>query len=137
MVRYSFCTFTGAMLFALFAQLVGCSTTDKLNELDYTVRAYERVIRWGDLEMTGQFRKERDVVLTDQDKKRMAGIRVTSYDVVDSSVSKDKLHAQQLVKIRYYFQDTMVEKTISDRQDWAFDEETQKWYLESYPPEFK
>ena len=64
-------------------------------------------------------------------------IRVTAYDVLNTSISEDHNEARVTVEIRYYDEERMSEITLTDRQTWKYDEEEEYWYLASPLPAFQ
>jgi hypothetical protein len=99
--------------------------------------AYGQAIRWGDYEMANGFIKKQE---TDQEvlnDDKFDKIRVTSYELLNSNPSEDKLRVHQDVKITYFKVNQMIEKTLIDRQLWEYDETEKAWYLQSGTPDFR
>ena len=115
--------------------LSACATADPIQVLGFTIRSYERSFRWGDIEGTEKFRKER----TNWDEKKrklLENISITQYDVIDSVMDSDEKALNQTVRIRYYHKDVLKEKTTIDRQRWEFDEANRRWQIVTPIPEF-
>ena len=115
--------------------LAACATADPIQVLGFTIRSYERSFRWGDIEGTEKYRKERTEW---DDKKRQSfeNISITQYDVLDSVMDADEKALNQTVRIRYYHKDVLKEKTTIDRQRWEFDETAKRWYIVTPIPTF-
>lgn len=123
-----------SILFLLASNLTGCATKDKGQIFQSTLRAYERVLRWGDIPKTNEFRKE-PVLFTSADKKRFKSIKVTDYDT--QQIEPDgELTMNVTVQIRYYNEEYMREKSIEDNQRWHYEKEKQLWYISSPMPKF-
>ncbi len=115
----------------------GCSTVDPEQRLGQTLRAYERVVRWGELERAASFRRGGAPGWSETVRRRLRGLRVTRYDVIDGAMEEaDRLYRQQ-VRIGYYYPDNPVERTVIDSQRWEYDAQRRKWYLVSPLPAFR
>ena len=123
-----------SILFLLISDLTGCATKSKEQVFQSTLRAYERVIRWGDITNSNEFRKE-PASFTSADKKRFKSIKVTDYDTQEMD-PEGELTMKVTVQIRYYNKEYMREKTIEDNQSWHYDKEKQLWFISSPLPKF-
>jgi hypothetical protein len=114
-------------------QSVGGQKRDEL--LTETLRAYSSTIRWGDLRHAyGYLRPEQAEKA--EIPPGLDNIRVTHYEVVDPLRMMGENGASQVVQIRYIQQDRQMEKELTDRQLWEFEEEAKRWYLISKVPPF-
>ena len=117
---------------------VACGgVSNKAKSLDTVTRAYEKHIRWGKFEEARAFKKGAQEYLTDAERKRLQNIRVTGYDMLNSSLSPDESLATLMVRIRFFNDEYAIEKTFMDRQTWKFDEASGHWFLESKIPDFR
>ena len=123
-----------SILFVLIAGLTGCATKSPEQVFQATMRAYDRVIRWGDISRSNQFRKE-PIKFTQADRKRFKFIKVTGYEIQQTDRIDDST-MKVTVQIRYYNEQFMLEKTIEDVQTWNYDKDKQLWYISSPLPEF-
>jgi hypothetical protein len=124
---------TRATAIMVVAVLAGCAGgLTRKDRLDYTLRAYERSIRWSQFDAASGFEAGGRAAVPD----RLQRIKVTSYDVVESTLADDKERAQQTVRIRYYDTDDMRERIAIDHQDWRYDTAKEKWVLQSGLPPF-
>lgn len=125
------CVFSSALL------LGGCSTTPKeLETLDETLQSYERAIRWGNYPLAVAF-QEKPKNLPDWERHALKNIRVTSYRVISQEVDPEMTEAKILVDIRYYFDNSAIERVLTDRQVWIYKENQEKWLLTTAFPKFK
>lgn len=116
----------------------GCAgVSERAQALDTVTRAYEKHLRWGKFEEARAFRKGAQEYLTDSERRRLQNIRVTGYDMLNSSVSPDQMTAILMVRIRYFHDEYAIEKTFIDQQKWQFDETLGRWFLESPIPSFR
>lgn len=126
---------TLSLLVVLFSSLLSCSTTDEMEALDASVRAYERAIRWGDFTLAKSFHKN-DSELSDLERRRLKFYRLTSFSIL-SNDTPDKQNSYSVVEIKYYKNDRPIIKTISVKQHWKRDKGSSLWYLESDFPDFR
>jgi len=122
------------------AFLSGCaSVADRKRSVYFqkTTRHYENNIRWGEFEAAVSFINPDEVTAPEPDPALLKRIRVTSYEVLSTTISDDHNVARVTVEIRYYDEDRMSEITLTDRQTWKYDEEEEYWYLASPLPAFK
>ena len=113
----------------------GCISDPKMLELDDTLRAYDRAVRWGSYQMIPSFRsKEKaDEVLA---YDRLKSIRITGYAQKQFQVSDKGTEAEQIVEIRYYDENVARENIEIDRQKWTYDTDSNRWVLVSDLPKF-
>jgi len=124
-----------ALLLFAALPLAGCTTTpDRQTQLDDTLRAYERAVRWGEFPSAAAFARPD---ARPSDFSRFSHVKVTGYDVAGMRLTKGGNHLTQLVKIHYYNTDYMVEKSVVDRQEWEYDAKDGHWYITSGLPKFK
>jgi hypothetical protein len=103
------------------------------DRLDETLRAYESAIRWSQFDVAGAFAGG----VAGADPEHLQRLKVTSYEVTESTLSDDKEQAQQTVQIRYYDSEDMRERVVVDRQQWRYDGAEKKWLLKSGLPPFE
>jgi hypothetical protein len=98
--------------------------------------SYAAAIRWGRFESAADFMapSPRPPAL---DSAWLKNIHVTSYEVLyRKNLEKGSL-IEQNVEIRYYHEQSGVEKTLLDRQRWRYQEKQNTWALESGLPAFR
>ncbi len=116
----------------------GCAgISDRAKSLDLITRSYEKHLRWGKFEEARAFKEGPQQYLTNSERRRLQNIRVTGYDMLNSSVSPDQSTAILMVRIRYVSDEDAIENTFIDRQKWHYDQATQRWFLESPIPSFR
>lgn len=120
--------------------VISCATFNdqkRLDSLEVLTDRYENAIRWGFYELAGGLVKTSEgPANTAPDYERLKKIRVSSYKVLNRGAEKGELKAVQVVEIRYYHIDYMIEKVLTDTQLWEYDTSEEKWYLTSGLPAF-
>ncbi len=120
--------------------LVGCAAFQekwRMADFEDVSSAYEQAIRWGNYEVAEGFTKVEEADQKGSNLDKFKKIRVTSYELLNTSTSEDKLRVRQSVKINYYDTDHLIERSIIDKQVWGYDETEESWYLQSGLPDFK
>lgn len=126
---------------ALFTVLLlsACGTIEKEQKsqsLHNSTRFYEYALRWGDYEKANGMRSPEGLMASPAPES-LEKFRITSYTLIDSYLSDDGLVLNQIVELRYYNEENLYERSITDRQKWVYDEEAEVWYLESPMPAFQ
>ena len=113
----------------------GCVSDPKMVELDDTLRAYDRAVRWSNFQMIPSFRsKEKAGEMLPYDK--LKSIRVTGYSRKQYKVNDTGTEADQVVEIRYYDENEARERVEIDNQKWVYDKELDHWVISSDLPKF-
>ena len=126
-----------ALFPAALLVLAGCGSIEKdkkANAMDAALNTYGDAIRWGYFETAYSYlhpdkRKEAPATLEN--------VRVTSYEVLQPPLMKDEENAEQVVRIEYVHKDVQQVRSLSDRQLWRYEKNTNTWWLNSGVPDFK
>lgn len=116
------------------ATLACNGTQTQLMKRDETLNSYGGAIRWGAFERAADFQSRVDNAPLDMNI--LKDIHVTAYDPVFKKEQDEGKTVRQTVEIRYFHEQTGVEKTLTDHQIWRFDEEKDAWHLETPLPRF-
>ena len=120
--------------------MVGCtalSNLKKQGDFKVTAEEYARTVRWLDFETANEFRKYTKTEKIPPNFKRLRRVKVTSYEVRQSTPLIGNTRVRQIVDIRYYKTDEMIERSLRDDQLWQYDARDDRWYLWSGLPDFK
>jgi PBP1b-binding outer membrane lipoprotein LpoB len=120
--------------------LSGCAAVDdskKTITYDKAAWKYETAIRWVDFGTANTLRRLEDSAAYSPDLNTLQHIKVTSYNVINSTVSEDHTEIRLAVEIIYYNDDRMKLSTIIDNQVWKYDPEIRDWYITTPLPPFK
>ncbi len=120
--------------------LVGCATfveRQRLDSFESTSRSYGEALLWEQYYVANRFRKVRGTEQQEPNFKKLKKIQVTSYELLDRDTSEDKLQVQQIVEIKYYNINYLIEKTLIDKQLWEYDATEKTWRLQGCLPNFK
>lgn len=124
------------VVFILSIPLFSCSlTSDAMVSLDISSISYEKAIRWGEFSKAKSFHKNSSK-LRDIERRRLKFYRVTDYATLQTS-TPDEFNSLALVEIKYYKNDRPVIKSITVKQHWKRDKDSEVWYLDSSFPKFR
>lgn len=122
-------TLKTAYWFALIILLSSCSHDYELMKMEEQVSGYGSAIRWN------LFKKAVTYLdpppLKTPDWNSLAQVKVTSYRPQYRDVLPSGMVMMQSVEISFIPPGSVVEKTIVDQQRWRFDEDDNRWVLES------
>jgi hypothetical protein len=151
-IRFSFKGNSGSnamkktILFISFLTMLlsGCasySTMNQMKKFDPIQTSYETAIRWSDFEAASSFRKGDLAAKDPVDFNHLKLIKVISYElkqvILPMESEETILQIAQVVEIKYYKIDDLVQRTLTDRQLWEYDEARENWFLVSRFPDFK
>jgi hypothetical protein len=120
--------------------VIGCASLGEHRQLDMLeqrTKNYEAALRWGRYEIIGAFIKSEVTTHLTENLDGLKQIKITSYEVIGRNVLDNNEEAEQKVKIKFYNMDSLIEKTIIDKQIWFFDKDMGNWFLSSGLPDFK
>ena len=121
-------------LAVLLLLLGACAHDLALMKRDETLNAYRAAIRWGSFDAAAKFQS----VLAR--RPAMPGdvheVKVSGYEVIAHVTDQKRMTLTQTVELRYYRTTNLVEKTTIDEQSWHYDQDEEKWVLDSPLPRF-
>lgn len=123
------------LLSLLAALLTACAHDFALMKKDETLHGYRAAIRWSEFEKVQGFQS--DMARRHSIVPPYNQVRVTSYNVLSQSSDKNSMVLRQRVEIRYYFATELSERSVIDEEVWRYDDEQEKWLLDSPLPRFK
>ncbi len=124
------------LVFAIFNSLFSCAISqDEMELLDRSTMLYEKSIRWGEFVKAKSFHKN-NPVLSDLERRRLKFYRVTAYSILQND-TPDLHNSNVLVEIKYYKNDRQVIKSLTVKQHWKRDKDSEVWYLDSSFPKFR
>jgi hypothetical protein len=120
----------------LAAALVACTSGPiHLAIIDSTVQLYAAAIRFGEFEKAQEFVDP--AKRTRLDLAWLKNIHISSYDIVHRKENLGGNIYEMTVQIHYFIESEGVEKSVTDRQIWRYDEGQRKMMLETSLPEFR
>lgn len=120
--------------------LAGCAANTRSDSLTATLNAYGSAVRWNGLQSALQFVDPAVLKAhppSDIDLARLRQVSVTDYDDGAGPVPLGEDEVQQTVQIRFVNIHTQVERSITTRQLWRYDDKAKHWWLESGLPDIR
>jgi len=120
--------------------LTACAAVDdskKSITLDKALWQYETAIRWVDFGTANSMRRTEGTAVYSPDPDMLKNIKVTSYEVMNTTTSADHSEVNMTVEIVYYHDERMKLETLTDHQTWKYDPEIRAWYITTPLPAFK
>jgi len=124
----------GVLLWSLALSACAMQQVNAGEELDRSVKAFNRMLRWREVEQAGtsyveqgrqeEFRKQAEVL-----KKR--GITITDFRIISTKYLPEKKTGEVVTEFDYYILPSNSVKTISYRQEWIYQEPTKNWKITS------
>ncbi len=125
---------------ALALLVAACGAVDtKRSPREETLYGYASAVRWSDFEAAIGFidplSLETDPI-SDIDRERYKQFQVTGYEVRSAKQDSPE-EFEQVVEMRVVNRNTLVEKVLTDKQRWRWDEEAKRWWLISGLPKLE
>jgi hypothetical protein len=121
--------------------LTACATQTGLNEeFDRSVKAYNRMLRWHEIENAGMTYidpEQREEYLKKAGTLKKRGLSVTDFRILSSLYLPEKQSGDVIAEFDYYILPSNRIKTISYRQEWVYRENIKSWKLKSGLPSFE
>jgi hypothetical protein len=113
---------------------------DRSKEFDRSVKAYNRMLRWHEVEnagMTYADPEQREEYLKRAAALKKRGLSVTDFRILSSKYLPEKKSGDVIAEFDYYILPSSRVKTVSDRQEWVYREEAKSWQIKSGLPNFE
>lgn len=121
--------------------LTACASQSSLTEgLDRSVKAYNRMLRWHELEnavMTYADAEQREASLKRADALKKQGISITDFRILSTRYIPEKKGGDVVAEFDYFMLPSTRVKTISHRQEWLYQKENNSWKLKNSLPAFE
>jgi len=109
-------------------------------EFDRSVKAYNRMLRWHEIENAGMTYIDpnlRDQYLKQADSLKKRGLTVADYRIVSSTYLPENKSGDVIAEFDYFMLPSNRVKTVSYRQEWAYQESIKSWMLKTGLPVFE
>ncbi|MDD2272346.1 MAG: hypothetical protein PHP95_09180 [Desulfuromonadaceae bacterium] len=121
--------------------LAACATQTSLSEeFDRSVKAYNRMLRWHEIESAGMTYIDpelRDEYLKQAESLKKRGLSFTDFRILSARYVPEKKTGDAVAEFDYYLLPSNRVKTVSYRQAWVYTESSKKWKLMSGLPDFE
>ncbi len=127
-----------ALIMVCVLALAGCGSFTRamqMEKFEETARVYEGAIRWGHYELALGLLKEQDNAEPPLTVKALEKIKVITYESLAVRKIEEASRIEHVVKIKYYYIDELLERSLIDHQLWEYDS-SDSWRLLSGLPAF-
>jgi hypothetical protein len=108
-------------------------------EFDKSVRAYNRMLRWQELENAGMIYLEkelRDDFMKKAESLKRRGVTLTDYRILTSECLPEEKTGEAIAEFDYFILPSNRMKTATYRQQWVYQDMIKSWKLKSGLPAF-
>jgi hypothetical protein len=130
----------GILLFSCLMLTACASRPDLSGEFDRSVKAYNRMLRWHEIENAGMTYidpDQREQFLKQAETLKKRGLSVTDFRILSSRYIPERKAGDAVTEFDYYILPSNRIKTISYRQEWVYQENIKSWKLKSGLPLFE
>ncbi|MFZ2949344.1 MAG: hypothetical protein WA003_07650 [Desulfuromonadaceae bacterium] len=121
--------------------LTACATRTGLgDELDRSVKAYNRMLRWHELEnavATYSDPEQREEYQKQVGTFKKRGISITDFRILSTRYLPENQSGDVVAEFDYYILPSNRVKTVSHRQEWKYRESMKSWKLKNGLPSFE
>lgn len=117
--------------------LVACANMDRrerLSGLQKALQDYAAALRWERYNDAYEFIRARDGSKPELDMEGFEGYRVTDVEIIRSDLNLEETEAMTHVVIRYYKDTSGTIREIKESQDWWYEAEADRWFLDGDLP---
>ncbi|HXE95941.1 MAG TPA: hypothetical protein VN642_06030 [Dongiaceae bacterium] len=129
------------VLCVLCLTLAACASGTGLSEeLNRSVKSYNQMLRWHEIENAGMTYIDPDLreeYLKQAETLKKRGLSVTDYRILSTKYLPEKQTGDVLTEFDYYLLPSNRVKTLSYRQEWVYRENSRSWKLKSGLPTFE
>ena len=126
------------LILLLSLLLCACAAVQEKNRaavLDLHLIRFEKALRWHDhAQVAGYLRRKDDVPVEWVPPPEQ--VRITAYEIQSLNIDPDTSHAVARVAIDYYYSDELKVRSVDYLQQWWYDPERRRWWIENAPPPF-
>jgi hypothetical protein len=129
-----------ALLLVLCITLTACSSEMALREsFDTSIKAYNRMLRWNEVENAGMTYLEkdgRDNFMKGAESFKKRGVSLTDYRILTTECLPEKKSGEVIAEFDYFIMPSNRIKTTTYRQEWVYQDILKSWKLKSGLPAF-
>lgn len=129
-----------ALLLASCMILTACATELAVrDEFEKSMKAYNRMLRWHEVENAGMIYIEndlRDDFMKKAEALKKRGVTLTDFRILTSECLPEKKSGEVLAEFDYFILPSNRIKTITYRQEWIYQDLIKSWKLKSALPAF-
>jgi hypothetical protein len=130
----------GTLLLVSCMVMTACAGTAGLSdEFDKSTRAYNRMLRWHEVESAGMIYLEQELrgdFMKKAESLKKRGVTMTDFRILNSECLPEKKSGEVIAEFDYFVLPSNRIKTITYRQQWIYQDLIKSWKLKSGLPAF-
>lgn len=110
------------------------------DEFEKSMRAYNRMLRWQEVENAGMTyidKEQRDDFMLKAESLRKRGVTLTDFRILTFECLPDKKAGDVVAEFDYFILPSNRIKTVTYRQEWVYQDLLKSWKLKSGLPPFE
>ncbi len=110
------------------------------DEFEKSMRAYNRMLRWQEVENAGMTyidKEQRDDFMLKAESLRKRGVTLTDFRILTFECLPDKKTGDVVAEFDYFILPSNRIKTVTYRQEWVYQDLLKSWKLKSGLPPFE
>jgi hypothetical protein len=134
---------THAIVLLSCLTLTACAAATQASlseEFDRSVKSYNRMIRWHDIENAGMTHidpKMRDEYLKQAESLKKRGLSVADFRILTATCHPENKSGDVIAEFDYYMMPSNKIKTVSYQQKWLYQESIKSWIVTTALPVFE
>lgn len=131
---------SGLLLLCCLTMTACASEMGLREEFEKSMRAYNRMLRWQEVENAGMTyidREQRDDFMRKADSLRKRGVTLTDFRILTFECLPDKKTGDVVAEFDYFILPSNRIKTVTYRQEWVYQDLLKSWKLKSGLPPFE
>lgn len=121
--------------------LTACAAGNRLGEeFERSVKAYNRLLRWHEIENAVMTYADPELLegnLKQAESLKKRGVSVTDFRILSTRYLPEKKSGDVVAEFDYYILPSNRVKTVSQRQEWVYLENSKGWKLKNGLPTFE
>lgn len=130
----------GLLLTICLAMTACVSDTGIRDEFEKSMRAYNRMLRWQEVENAGMTyidKEKREAYMQKAESMRKRGVTITDFRILTFECLPEKKTGDVVAEFDYFILPSNRIKTLTYRQDWDYQDSPKSWKLKSILPAFE
>jgi len=128
------------LLLAICLAMTACvSDTGIRDDFEKSMRAYNRMLRWQEVENAGMTyvdKEQREAFMQKAESMRRRGVTITDFRILTFECLPEKKTGDVVAEFDYFILPSNRIKTLTYRQDWGYQDPPKSWKLKSILPAF-
>lgn len=130
----------GLLLVCCLTMTACVSDSGLREEFEKSMRAYNRMLRWQEVEAAGMTyidKDQRDEFMSQAESLRRRGVTLADFRILTFECLPDKKTGDVVAEFDYFILPSNRIRTVTYRQEWVYQDPVKSWKLKSGLPPFE